>query len=151
MMRYHIFIESFIIIFRSLPGYTQKSACLKPEATQPDKFLRRSNYTPLISNTMNNSLENGASREALLIVISSLIQENQSLKSEKKLKSKLNMQGVNSPREVNQAFLTLSDKVHSDPYQGASSVEPFTFGEKVTVPTLLRSWTRIPNSILQEQ
>ena len=79
----------------------------------PDYFL--SDIYP--SSSMEKSLESAASRDALLIVISNLITENRSLKSENDwLRKKMLMQQASSSVEAEQAA-TFSSKQCKKPIQ----------------------------------
>ena len=84
-----------------LPMLEEDSACLNPQAYKPDKFV----------NSKKNSLENAPERDAFLIVISTLINENQCLKAENNLlRNKILMQQLNPTGQAKQELPCSSDE-----------------------------------------
>ena len=79
----------------------EDSACLNPQAYKPDKFV----------NFKKNSLKNAPERDAFLIVISTLINENQCLKAENNLlRNKMLMQQLNPTGQAKQELPCSSDE-----------------------------------------
>ena len=80
--------------------------------SKPDYIVSESNISS-ISNSKKNSLENAPERDAFLIVISTLINENQCLKAENNLlKNKMLMQQLNPTGQAKQEFPCSSDELH---------------------------------------
>ena len=82
----------------------------------PDNTVR-DNYPPSYFNSMKNSLEIPSEREALITVISSLIKDNQTLKTENSmLRSELRSQQANPAEKPKQVFRSSSSKAQEEQY-----------------------------------